>query len=126
MMAGRRAADCRKPAPRGADGDAQHLALRADRPSALPGPGPACSLVLLDPPYGAGLGAPALIRARAQVWIAEGAVVAWEEASAQVPPPRFPAVRAAPLWRDLDHAAAGRRAGARPSRAEPFDPWPLT
>jgi 16S rRNA (guanine966-N2)-methyltransferase len=71
----------------GRTGDAQHLALRADR--LPPCPGPACRLVFLDPPYAAGLGAPALAHAKAQGWIAEGAIVVWEEASPQLPPAGF-------------------------------------
>lgn len=47
------------------------------------------SLVFLDPPYGKGLGAQALEVAREMGWIAEGAVIVWEENTQQVPPPGF-------------------------------------
>lgn len=47
------------------------------------------TLVFLDPPYGQGLGAEALISARAGGWIAPGACIVWEEGSVQSPPPGF-------------------------------------
>ncbi|MEL7301338.1 MAG: 16S rRNA (guanine(966)-N(2))-methyltransferase RsmD [Pseudomonadota bacterium] len=40
-------------------------------------------LVFLDPPYGKDLGAPALAAARAQGWIADEAIVVWEETAPQ-------------------------------------------
>ena len=40
-------------------------------------------LVFLDPPYGKALGARALEAALAQGWIAEGALVVWEESTPQ-------------------------------------------
>jgi 16S rRNA (guanine966-N2)-methyltransferase len=43
-------------------------------------------LVFLDPPYGRGLGARALA---APGWIAPGALVVWEEATPQEPPPGY-------------------------------------
>jgi len=46
-------------------------------------------LVFLDPPYGKGLGDKALAAARAQGWIAEGAVVVWEESAPQSAPEGF-------------------------------------
>ncbi len=49
-------------------------------------PGAPCTLVFLDPPYGRGLGAPALDAARAGGWLAPGATIVWEEAEAQQPP----------------------------------------
>ena len=55
----------------------------------LPSAPEAASLIFLDPPYGAGLGAPALASARAAGWIAPGAVVVWEEAAPQAPPEGF-------------------------------------
>ena len=48
-----------------------------------------CSLVFLDPPYGKGMGAPALNAARAGGWIAPRALVVWEEDEAQNPPDGF-------------------------------------
>ncbi|MHA7875973.1 16S rRNA (guanine(966)-N(2))-methyltransferase RsmD [Roseivivax sp.] len=55
----------------------------------LPAAEAAASLVFLDPPYGKGLGARALSAARAQGWIAPGALVVWEESAAQEPPEGF-------------------------------------
>ena len=54
-----------------------------------PNPGAPCSLVFLDPPYGKGLGAAALAAAVDGGWIAPGALVVWEETSAQEAPPGF-------------------------------------
>ncbi|MEM1129628.1 MAG: 16S rRNA (guanine(966)-N(2))-methyltransferase RsmD [Pseudomonadota bacterium] len=78
---------------------AQNIALlgcgaetRIRRSDALrPGPaeGPPAMLVFLDPPYGKGLGAPALDAARNGGWIAPGALVVWEEKAAQSAPPGF-------------------------------------
>lgn len=55
---------------------------------------PACpykpfDLVFLDPPYGKDLGAKALICAKDQGWIAEDAIIIWEEEAAQPPPVGF-------------------------------------
>lgn len=47
------------------------------------------SLVFLDPPYGKSLGAPALATARAQGWIAPGALIVWEEKTPQPAPEGF-------------------------------------
>src|SRR5690349_22433988 len=49
------------------------------------------SLAFLDPPYGKGLAAPALISAREGGWLAPGALIVVEEAgkSAFAPPPGF-------------------------------------
>ncbi len=47
------------------------------------------SLVFLDPPYGRGLGPAALASAREGSWLEPGALVVWEEAAPQVPPPGF-------------------------------------
>lgn len=54
-----------------------------------PCPDPPADLVFLDPPYGRGLGAPALLGARAGGWIARGALVVWEEAAVQAAPDGF-------------------------------------
>ncbi len=55
-------------------------------------PGVPCGLVFLDPPYGKGLGAPALAAAVAGGWVAPGALVVWEESAPQVAPEGFRAV----------------------------------
>jgi 16S rRNA (guanine966-N2)-methyltransferase len=61
------------------------------RDATRPGPcdGPPATLVFLDPPYGQGLGTPALAAAADGGWIAPGAIVVWEEATPQDPPPGF-------------------------------------
>lgn len=46
-------------------------------------------LVFLDPPYGKGLGDTALHAAVTGGWLADGALVVWEEQSEVVPPPGF-------------------------------------
>ncbi|MBF9034794.1 16S rRNA (guanine(966)-N(2))-methyltransferase RsmD [Rhodobacterales bacterium HKCCE2091] len=46
-------------------------------------------LVFLDPPYGKGLGERALASAVAGGWLAEDAVVAWEEGTQVAPPDGF-------------------------------------
>ncbi|MCG3269374.1 16S rRNA (guanine(966)-N(2))-methyltransferase RsmD [Yoonia sp. I 8.24] len=51
--------------------------------------GTACGLVFLDPPYGHALGAKALASAKAAGWIAPGALIVWEENTAQIAPPGF-------------------------------------
>lgn len=53
-----------------------------------PAPVP-CDLIFMDPPYGQGLGAAALTTALRQGWIAETAVISWEERTPQPPPPGF-------------------------------------
>jgi 16S rRNA (guanine966-N2)-methyltransferase len=50
-------------------------------------PGAAFDLVFLDPPYGRGLGEPAVAAALAGGWIAPGALVVWETGVNQTPPP---------------------------------------
>ena len=61
------------------------------RDATRPGPcdGAPATLVFLDPPYGKDLGERALGAALAGGWIAEGALVVWEEAAPQDPPPGF-------------------------------------
>lgn len=51
--------------------------------------GTACELAFLDPPYGKGLGGNALLSAEQNGWLAEGAVIVWEENKAQIAPPGF-------------------------------------
>lgn len=56
----------------------------------LPGnEGDAARLVFLDPPYGKGLGEKALAAATSGGWIAEGALIVWEENAEQVAPEGF-------------------------------------
>lgn len=45
-----------------------------------------CGLIFLDPPYGKGMGARALAAALAGGWVADGALIVWEE-SAPMPAP---------------------------------------
>ena len=47
------------------------------------------SLVFLDPPYGTDLGARALANARKRGWIAEDALIVWEDSSEQNAPTGF-------------------------------------
>jgi len=47
------------------------------------------SLMFLDPPYGKGLGAMALKAATAGGWLADDALVVWEESTAQLAPSGF-------------------------------------
>lgn len=54
-----------------------------------PNPGAPASLVFLDPPYGKALGEAALTAAAKGNWIAPGAMIVWEEASAPAPPEGF-------------------------------------
>jgi len=46
----------------------------------------ACNLIFLDPPYGKGLGEKALATALAGGWVADDALIIWEE-SAEITPP---------------------------------------
>ena len=63
--------------------------LRRDATRLGPNRGGAFDLILLDPPYGRGLGERALASALDGGWVAPGAVVAWEEARAMAPPEGF-------------------------------------
>lgn len=69
------------------EGDARLIGTEAAR--LPPCGGDPAGLVFLDPPYGRGLGAPALSAAVACGWIAPGAVVVWEESAPQPAPPGF-------------------------------------
>lgn len=48
--------------------------------------GTACSLIFLDPPYGKHLGERALEAAHTKGWLAENALVVWEENTPQIAP----------------------------------------
>ena len=50
------------------------------RDARRPGPGTPHDLVLLDPPYGQGLGEAAMTALLREGWVAPGALVVWEEA----------------------------------------------
>ncbi|OWU82466.1 16S rRNA (guanine(966)-N(2))-methyltransferase RsmD [Phaeobacter sp. 22II1-1F12B] len=55
----------------------------------LPDADAPCDLVFLDPPYGQGLGVKALESAAAGGWIADGALIVWEESTPQEAPDGF-------------------------------------
>ncbi|MEQ8897567.1 MAG: 16S rRNA (guanine(966)-N(2))-methyltransferase RsmD [Roseovarius sp.] len=67
----------------GAEDQTRILPRDARKPGSAPAP---CTLVFLDPPYGKGLGEQALTAALSQGWLAEGALIVWEE-SADITPP---------------------------------------
>ncbi|MEX0317971.1 MAG: 16S rRNA (guanine(966)-N(2))-methyltransferase RsmD [Ruegeria sp.] len=52
-------------------------------------PGDPCALIFLDPPYGKGLGQKALAAAVAGGWVAEDALVVWEESTPMAAPEGF-------------------------------------
>ena len=60
--------------------------VRADATRLVPATGEPATLVFLDPPYRRELGGPALVAARSGGWIADGALIAWEEAGEVAPP----------------------------------------
>jgi 16S rRNA (guanine966-N2)-methyltransferase len=69
--------------------DGQGKLLRADATKLGPClTGPA-DLVFLDPPYGKGMGQQALQSARAGGWLAQGALVVWEESAPMEAPQGF-------------------------------------
>ncbi|SDY19333.1 16S rRNA (guanine(966)-N(2))-methyltransferase RsmD [Citreimonas salinaria] len=70
-------------------GQTQLIARDAAR---LPAADAPCTLIFLDPPYGKGLGAPALAAARARGWIAPEALVVWEDSVPQIAPEGFRAL----------------------------------
>ncbi|MEJ6404616.1 16S rRNA (guanine(966)-N(2))-methyltransferase RsmD [Yoonia sp. 2307UL14-13] len=51
--------------------------------------GTPCKLVFLDPPYGKGLGQKALKSATENGWIADDALIVWEESQPQIAPQGF-------------------------------------
>ena len=63
--------------------------LLADALKLGPTTAPPAGLVFLDPPYGRALGAAALEIARANGWIAEDALILWEENAPQSAPAGF-------------------------------------
>lgn len=60
--------------------------LRVDVSKIPPNKGAACALVFMDPPYGKGLGELALTAARNAGWLANDALIIWEENSPQHAP----------------------------------------
>ncbi len=67
----------------------QAARLKADATRLPQNPGAPFTLLFLDPPYGKGLGEAALAQARAQGWIAPGALIVWEEGRPPAPPPGY-------------------------------------
>ncbi len=57
--------------------------IRMDVAKLPPNKGTPCSLIFMDPPYGKGLGEKALTAARSGDWLADGALIIWEESSPQ-------------------------------------------
>lgn len=57
--------------------------IRTDATKLPPNKDTPCSLVFLDPPYGKGLGETALAAARTGGWLAEDALIIWEESTPQ-------------------------------------------
>lgn len=89
--------------------------LRGDATALGANRSPPATLVFLDPPYGRGLGAPALRSAAAGGWLAPGAVIVWEEAARMTPPPGFlplDARRYGANWVTFLRVAPGAAAGA--------------
>ena len=68
------------------EGETRLLKCDATR---LPKAETAANLVFLDPPYGKSLGARALASAQGAGWLADGAVVVWEENAPQSAPDGF-------------------------------------
>lgn len=60
--------------------------IRRDATRLGPNLGAPCGLIFLDPPYGKGMGARALATALAGGWVADDALIVWEE-SASMPAP---------------------------------------
>lgn len=85
----------------GRDREAEVLPLDAAR--LPPRSGLPATLVFLDPPYGKGLGQAALTAARAGGWIAEGAVIVWEEGSDQTLPDGFGLIEMRRYGRNFVH-----------------------
>jgi len=60
--------------------------IRGDATALGAWPAAAFDLVFLDPPYGKGMGAKALTTALAGGWLAQGALIVWEENAVMMPP----------------------------------------
>ena len=60
--------------------DATALTCTADK---IPATSVPCQLVFLDPPYGKSLGGAAVLAARAQGWLAKGALIVMEDSAPQ-------------------------------------------
>ncbi len=69
--------------------EAETRILRRDATRLGTSDGTAASLVFLDPPYGKGLGAAALTSARSGGWIADDALIVWEDSAEAAPPEGF-------------------------------------
>lgn len=69
--------------------EARTTLLRQDATRLGPDPGAPADLVFLDPPYGKGMGTKALTAARAQGWLADDALILWEENAPQDAPEGF-------------------------------------
>jgi 16S rRNA (guanine966-N2)-methyltransferase len=69
--------------------EGQSTLLATDATRLPANPGPAATLVFLDPPYAKGLGQRALTQARAQNWLAPDALIVWEESAPMAPPEGF-------------------------------------
>ncbi len=69
-----------------ADAHGKTRLVRGDAARLAPATGEPATLVFLDPPHRRELGGPALAAARSGGWIADGALIAWEEADAVSPP----------------------------------------
>lgn len=63
--------------------------FRRDATRLGPNRGEGFDLVFLDPPYGKGLGERALASCVEGGWLAEDALIVWEEGTAPAPPPGF-------------------------------------
>ncbi len=88
-------------------GDATLLRLDATR---LPAnPGAPCTLVFLDPPYGKALGGAALAAASRSGWIADGALVVWEENAPSPRPGALPCSTPAATATPTSRCCKGRR-----------------
>ncbi|MDA7965853.1 16S rRNA (guanine(966)-N(2))-methyltransferase RsmD [Ruegeria sp.] len=67
----------------------QTTLIRRDATRLGDNPGPACDLIFLDPPYGKALGQKALAAAIAGGWLADNALVVWEENAPMQAPEGF-------------------------------------
>ena len=64
------------------DARAETKMIRRDARKLTANTGPAFDLIFLDPPYGKGLGEKAIATAFEGGWIAQGALIVWEESAA--------------------------------------------